>query len=132
MWNRIIGSAIATAVALALGNPAQGAPLVAQNPPAVSVASQARAPVSSADKVFDVLVVRPIMFVMTAFSTGVYVASLPLIPLDSSTSVGLAGKNLVEYPAEYTFTRNVGDFGGPSTPTWPGSATAGGLWPQPR
>jgi hypothetical protein len=91
MWNRIIGSAIAAAVALPLGNPAQGAPLVAQSPPAVSVASQATAPVSSADKVFDVLVARPIMFVMTALSTGVYVASLPLVPLDSGTSADLAG-----------------------------------------
>jgi hypothetical protein len=62
-------------------------------------------------KVFDAVVVRPVMLVVTAVSSVVFVASLPFTATGvAGGDVGTARENLVSYPFDYTFTRPLGDF----------------------
>jgi hypothetical protein len=88
----------------------------AQVPNAAAEASTARSP-SAGDKALDALVVRPVTFFTSLFSGAIFIASLPFIPLDSGTDVTTARKALVDYPLGYTFTRPLGDFGGPGAPS---------------
>jgi hypothetical protein len=81
-----------------------------------TAAPQATPSPSGGAKAFDAMVVRPVTFLTSLFSAGVFVASLPLIPLDSGTDVSTARKALVDYPFTDTFTRPLGDFGDMPTP----------------
>ncbi len=64
-------------------------------------------------KVFDAVIVRPVMLGVTAFGLAGFVGSLPF------TATGVAGidistarENFVMYPFNYTFKRPLGDFSG--------------------
>lgn len=74
-------------------------------------AAQDEGPVSgdkATDMVVDVVVVRPLGLVATAIGTVLTVVALPFtIP---SGSVEKSAQELIVRPAEYTFTRPLGDF----------------------
>jgi hypothetical protein len=66
---------------------------------------------STTTKVFDAVVVRPVMTAVTVISSAVFLGYLPF------TASGVAGidtatasDNLVVYPFNYTFKRPLGDF----------------------
>ncbi len=85
-------------------------------------------------KAWDVLTVRPISFVSSVFSTGVFVLTIPFSALDPAVDIDKSRENLVQYPFRDTFQRPLGDFSGDrafppdsgdspwSLPTSPGSA----------
>jgi hypothetical protein len=65
------------------------------------------------DMVVDVVVVRPLGLVATVVGTVLTVVALPFtIP---SGSVEASAQHLIVRPAEYTFTRPLGDFSDRST-----------------
>lgn len=84
-------------------------------------------------KAWDVLTVRPISFVSSVFSTGVFVLTIPFSALDPAVDIDKSRENLVQYPFRDTFQRPLGDFSGDlafppdsgdspwSLPTSPGS-----------
>jgi hypothetical protein len=96
--------------------PAQGAAMQTAGPAAPS--GTAGSP-STGEKILDAVVVRPVTFAASLVSGAVFIASLPLIPLDSGTDVTTARKALVDYPFGDTFRRPLGDSGGPSTADQP-------------
>ena len=62
-------------------------------------------------KVFDVIIVRPVMTAVTVISSAVFLGYLPFTAsgvagIDTST----ASDNLVVHPFNYTFRRPLGDF----------------------
>ncbi len=62
-------------------------------------------------KVFDAIIVRPVMTAVTVISSAVFLGYLPFTAsgvagIDTST----ASDNLVVYPFNYTFRRPLGDF----------------------
>lgn len=63
---------------------------------------------SAAAMTFDVAVVRPVSLVATVAGTGLFIVSLPFSLLGHNA--GKAGHRLVAEPAQYTFTRPLGDF----------------------
>ncbi|MCF8067653.1 MAG: hypothetical protein K9L30_03595 [Desulfobacterales bacterium] len=61
------------------------------------------------EKVFvDAVLVRPFSFLATILGTVVFVVALPFSIPGGNT--GEVFDNVVEYPAQYTFSRKVGDF----------------------
>ena len=65
----------------------------------------------TATKVFDAIIVRPVMTAVTIISSAVFLGYLPFTTsgvagIDTST----ASDNLVVYPFNYTFKRPLGDF----------------------
>jgi hypothetical protein len=60
-----------------------------------------------------------VTFAASVVSGAVFIATLPLIPLDSGTDLTTARKALVDYPFGDTFRRPLGDFGGTSAPDQP-------------
>lgn len=56
----------------------------------------------------DAVLVRPLSLATTIVGTGVFVISLPFSAL--GMNVGDAGRRLVVEPAQYTFTRPLGNF----------------------
>lgn len=73
--------------------------------------SHSQEPAFTGVKVFDAVVVRPVMLVVTAVSSVVFVASLPFTATGvAGGDVGTARESLVSYPFGYTFTRPLGDF----------------------
>jgi hypothetical protein len=91
--------------------PAESAAVRAAGPAAPS--EIAGSPTAGA-KIHDAVVVRPVTFTASLVSGAVFIASLPLIPLDSGTDVTTARRALVDYPFGDTFRRPLGDFRGPS------------------
>jgi hypothetical protein len=96
--------------------------------PAQSAGTQAAGPTAPSDttgspstgeKILDAVVVRPVTFAASLVSGAVFIATLPLVPLDSGTDVKTARKALVDYPFGDTFRRPLGAFGGPSVPDQP-------------
>jgi ABC-type Fe3+ transport system permease subunit len=71
---------------------------------------------STGEKILDAVVVRPVTFAASLVSGAVFIASLPLMPLDSGTDLTTSRKALVDSPFGDTFTRPLGDFGGPGRP----------------
>jgi hypothetical protein len=117
---KIAAALVAFFCCLPLGpSAAMSSPDAAPGAPPPSEAAPAP---SAGDKAVDALVVRPLSFLMSIFSAGAFVASAPFIPLDSGTGFADSRKQLVDYPFQYTFTRPLGDFGGPSTPGWSGES----------
>ena len=57
---------------------------------------------------FDLVILRPVGIVGTAAGTVVYVISLPFSLLGKNHQE--AFENMVKEPAQYTFTRPLGDF----------------------
>jgi len=74
---------------------------------------------STGEKILDAVVVRPVTFAASLVSGAVFLATLPLVPLDSGTDVKTARKALVDYPFGDTFRRPLGASGGPSVPDQP-------------
>jgi hypothetical protein len=96
--------------------------------PAETAGTQAASPAAppstagsppAGEKILDAVVVRPVTFAASVVSGAVFIATLPLIPLDSGTDLTTARKALVDYPFGDTFRRPLGDFGGPSAPDQP-------------
>jgi hypothetical protein len=56
----------------------------------------------------DALIVRPLSFVATVLGSAVFVVSLPVAA--TSHSIGWTADSLVVAPAQFTFTRALGDF----------------------
>lgn len=56
----------------------------------------------------DTLIVRPIGIVSIAVGTAVFIVALPFALI--SGSVGTTADELIVKPAEFTFTRDLGDF----------------------
>ncbi|RLA20674.1 MAG: hypothetical protein DRQ61_06780 [Gammaproteobacteria bacterium] len=62
---------------------------------------------SAGEMFFDLVLVRPAMFVTTVAGTAVFLVGLPFSLLGGN--VGEAGRTLVVEPAAYTFVRPLGD-----------------------
>jgi hypothetical protein len=58
----------------------------------------------------DILIARPLCFVVTAIGTGLFVATLPITVLCGGA--GASAKALVATPAKQTFVRKLGNLSG--------------------
>ena len=56
---------------------------------------------------FDLVVVRPLSFVVTVLGAGLYVLQLPIAA--AQMDFGTPAQKLVVEPAQYTFTRPLGE-----------------------
>jgi hypothetical protein len=84
------------------------------SPPAAADADPGttKAHPSNGMKTLDAVVVRPVTFVSSIFSTATYVLALPFAALDPAMDVEKTTENIVRYPFGYTFKRPLGDFSG--------------------
>ncbi len=106
---RITSPLLIPLLCLALAGPVTAAEAVTEG--YVERQSHGQEHPTPAAKVFDVVVVRPVMALVTAVSSVVFVASLPFTATGvAGGDVGTARENLVRYPFDYTFTRALGDF----------------------
>ena len=68
-------------------------------------------PSAAVAKVFDAVIVRPVMVGVSVFSLGAFVGSLPFTATGvAGIDVSTARKNFVSYPLNFTFKRPLGDF----------------------
>lgn len=81
--------------------------LLAADPVAADERYVGEAP-SAAAMGADLLLIRPLSLVATVAGTGLFIVSLPFSLLGKN--VEDAGEQLVLRPAEYTFSRPLGDF----------------------